>query len=130
MAYYDDFLDGTAVESASSGNVAAGTCSASFAADPNVMNFISGFTLTGSGATAASVVQLTVAGVLGGTQTYIVPVPAGVTVSIQPLVVQFPEPIQAAAKNTAITVSVPTFGSGNTNVAISMYGYRRRLGVA
>ena len=127
MAYYDDFLDGTTMESASSGNIAANTCSCSFAADPGIMNFLSGFNLTGAGASSATVVSLTVTGLLGGTMTYTVGVPSGANVSIQPLIVQFPEAIMATAANTAITVSVPTFGTGNTNVAVSMYGYRRKV---
>ena len=127
MAYYDDFLDGTTMESASSGNVAAATASCSFAADPGIMNFLSGFNLTGSGATVGNVVSLTVTGLLGGTMTYTVAVPTGATIGVPALIVQFPEAIMASAANTAITVSVPSFGTGNTHAAVSMYGYRRKV---
>lgn len=124
MAFYDKVLDGATMEGASSGNVAAGTAAASFAAASDVLNYLSGFTVTGGGATGASVVNLTVSGLLGGTQTYAVAVPAGATLGISPLVVQFPEPIQATARNTAISVSLPTLGAGNTNASVNIYGYR------
>jgi hypothetical protein len=111
---------------ASSGNVANAAATATLAAGgANVMNYISGFEFTGSGATAAAVVLLTITGVIGGTMTYVIPVPAGVTVGIPPLVVEFNPPLQASALNTAIVVSVPALGAGgNTNSAVVAHGYQ------
>ena len=32
-------------------------------------------------------------------------------------------PLAASAQNTSITVSFPSFGSGNTNAAVNAHGY-------
>jgi hypothetical protein len=111
--------------SAASGNVAAATATATLAAGgANVMTYISGFEFTGAGATGASVVLLTVTGIIGGTLTYVIAVSAGVTAAITPLVVEFNPPLQANGLNTAIVVSVPSLGAGNTNSAVVAHGYQ------
>jgi len=81
----------------------------------------SGFQVTGAGATAASVVTVTLTGP-AATQNYVIAVPAGATVGIAPLVVSFVPPLEASATNTAIVVSVPDFGAGNTAVAVAAQG--------
>ncbi|HEX9213170.1 MAG TPA: hypothetical protein VF901_21895 [Bradyrhizobium sp.] len=110
---------------AASGNVAAAAATAVLAAGgANVMTYISGFEFTGAGATGASVVALTITGVLGGTLTYNIPVPVGAAVGIPPLVVEFNPPLQASALNQAITVSVASLGAGNTNSAVVAHGFQ------
>lgn len=108
---------------ASSGNVAAAAATATLAAVAERINFLSGFEVTGAGATAASVVAVTVTGLLGGTLTYNVVVPAGATTSITPLVVSFTRPLEASAANTAIVVSAASFGVGNTNASVNAHGF-------
>ena len=94
-----------------------------------ITNWITGFQVTGSGATAALVVVVTLTGVITGTLSFVLVVPAGVTASTTPLVVTFPWPgIPASGANTAITVNVPTFGAGNTNVAATIEGYTATAG--
>lgn len=107
-----------------SGNVAAAAATATLAGAANQTTYITGFELTGAGATAASVIALTITGLLGGTATYNVPVPAGAAVGIQPLIVEFPEPMPASAVNTSIVVSAASFGAGNTNAAVVAHGFR------
>lgn len=85
--------------------------------------FITSFEVTGGGATAASIIQVTVTGVLGGTKTYDLVIPAGVNTSITPLIVEFPVPLQASGPNVSITVNVPAFGAGNTNAAVTAHGF-------
>lgn len=85
--------------------------------------FITGFQVTGAGATAGSVIVVTLTGVQGGTQSFDVVIPAGVGTSITPLQVSFPTPLQATGPNTSITVNVPSFGAGNTNAAVSAQGF-------
>jgi hypothetical protein len=114
---------GTAV-SASSGNVAAGVATATLAANATKTNYLSGFEITGGGATAASVITATVTGLLGGTLSYNIPVPAGATLGITPLVVEFNPPLPGSAINTAIVVSAPSFGAGNTNAAVNAHGFQ------
>ena len=85
--------------------------------------YITGFEVTGGGATAASVITVTVTGTVSGTLNYNIVVPAGVTTSITPLVVEFTIPIPASALNTSIVVNVPSFGAGNTNAAAVAHGF-------
>jgi hypothetical protein len=107
---------------ASSGNVAATVASAAMPAVANKTNYLSTFTVTGAGATAASVVVCSIVG-LPTTLTFDVAVPAGAAVGIAPLVVHFPFPVAAAAQNTAVTASCPSFGAGALNAAVSITGY-------
>lgn len=108
---------------ASSG--AAGAITATLAAASERRTFITGFMVDGLGATAAAVIDVTVTGVLGGTITRKVNVPAGVTTAITPLVVEFNRPLPASADNTAIVVNVPSFGAGNTQALVSARGFSR-----
>ncbi len=108
----------------SSGNVADASAVATLAAASGKTTWITGFVVTAAGATAASVVEVTVAGVLGGTMTFVFVAPAGVDVSAVPLAVSFPSPVPASATNTAIVVTVPALGSGNTNAAVVATGYQ------
>lgn len=108
---------------AGSGNVANAAATATLAAVAAKTNYLSGFIVTGAGATAASVVALTITGLLGGTRTQNIVVPAGVTTSIIPLTPSFVPPLPASAVNTAIVVSAAAFGAGNTNAAVMAYGF-------
>ncbi|HLY84818.1 MAG TPA: hypothetical protein VKQ71_17670 [Acidimicrobiales bacterium] len=86
--------------------------------------YLTGFEVTGSGATAASVQLVTVTGVVGGPLSYDLAIPAGIAVGITPLTVEFARPIPATAPNTAILVNVPGFGAGNTAAAVVAHGYQ------
>lgn len=108
---------------ASSGNQAATAISTTLTSAAAKTAYLTGFEVTGAGATAASIVAVTVSGILGGTLTYNLPIPAGVLVGIVPLVIEFPRPLIAAAVNTNIVVSVASFGTGNTNAAVVAHGF-------
>lgn len=116
--------DATSV-SASSGNVTNAAAVATLAAVASKTNYLSGFQITAAGATAAACVNATVVGLLGGTRTYTFCAPAGVAVGATPLVVNFSPPLPASATNTAIVVTLPALGAGNTNAAASAQGYVR-----
>lgn len=107
--------------SASSGNVAAAAANATLTSAAGRMVYITGFTITGAGATAGSIIAVTITGVVGGTQTYNLVVPAGATLPVS-LSVSFPWPLAATGMNTNIVVNVPSFGAGNTNAATVVYG--------
>jgi len=109
--------------SAASGNVAAAAATATIAAIADRINFLTGFTITGAGATAASVIAVTVTGLKGGTLTYNMAIPAGATAEVTPLNVHFTRPLEASAANTAISVSAASFGAGNTNAAAVAHGF-------
>lgn len=111
----------SAVE-ATSGNVAAAQAQAVMPAVAGKTNYVTGFEITGAGATAASVVVAAFAG-LAQALSYVVAVPAGAAVGIAPLVVQFSQPIPASAVNTAVSLTLPSLGAGNTNAVVNLHGY-------
>ncbi len=86
------------------------------------MGFLDGFDLDGLGATAGSSVSVTIVGVLGGTLTYTVGVPAGATVPFA-YSKRFNPPLQASATNTNLVVASATWGSGNTAATVTAYGH-------
>jgi len=102
---------------------AASAISAAIPATAGAFSYLTGFVVTGAGATGASNVVVTVTGVSGAPLSFVVAVPAGVTTAIVPITVILPTPIAATALNTAVTVNVPSFGAGNTNAAVSVFGY-------
>jgi hypothetical protein len=114
---------GVTYESASSGNQANAAATASLAGAVGKSTWVTGFEITAGGATAASLVVATLTGVLGGTQSYVFAVPAGATVGATPLVVEFNPPLPSSAANTAITLTLPALGAGNTNAIVNIHGY-------
>jgi hypothetical protein len=108
-----------------SGNLAATAGSATIEVVPGVTSYLTGFSITGSGATAASVVQASIAGLQGGTLEFVIAVPAGVTAALAPLVVNFPSPLAAAGPNATISVNLPSLGAGNTAACVNAYGFRQ-----
>lgn len=116
--------------SADSGNVANAAATATLAGVAGQTTFLAGFEVTGLGATAAGFSTVTVTGLLGGTRTYEIAVPAGVTTPITPLIVEFTRPIPANAVNTSIVVSATAFGAGNTNAEASAHGFQRLAAAA
>ena len=118
------YPSGATVITASSGNKAASTANATLAAAAGAFTYITGFEVTGAGATAASNILVTVTGVQGGTMTYNLVIPAGVNTSITPLQVEFSPAIPSSAVNTAIQVAVPSFGAGNTNASTVAHGFQ------
>lgn len=107
-----------------SGNVANASAVATLAGASGKTTYIMGFECTASGATAASVQNLTVTGILGGTKTYTFVFPSGATAQATPLVVEFPTPLPASATNTAIVVTLPAGGAGNTNASCNAHGFQ------
>lgn len=126
-------FDGTAMTlvfpssglSASSGNVANASAVATLAAVAGKTTFISGLTITAGGATVAALVSATVAGLAGGTATYTIGAPTGATATATPLVLSFTPPLPASAVNTAIVVTLPALGAGNTNATVTAWGYQQ-----
>ena len=111
---------------ASSANAAAANNVTIPAPGAGLTNWVTGFEITGNGATAGSVIAVTLTGVIGGTKTYFLTIPAGAGVSITPLINEFPAPgLPASGPNVAITLNVPSFGVGNTNAAASINGYNQ-----
>ena len=102
---------------------AAGAMTGTLAAQgPVRRTFLSGFALTGTGATSASTIEVTTTG-LSVNLKFKVVIPAGAGVEVSPRILTFNPPLPASADNTAITVVVPSFGAGNLAAALSTWGY-------
>lgn len=108
---------------AGSGNVANAAAAATLTPGATVTAFLAGFEITGSGSTAGLPVTVTVTGLLGGTRHYTYVFVAGALLANTPLLVEFNPPLPASAINTAIVVSCPAGGAGNTNNTTVAHGY-------
>jgi hypothetical protein len=108
---------------AGSGNVANASAVATLTGSATTTVYLSGFEVTGSGATGALVVTVTVAGLLGGTRHYTYTFPIGVAVPCTPLIVAFDPPLPASAVNTPIVVTCPASGAGGTNNTVVAHGF-------
>lgn len=100
---------------------------ATMPAVPGFRNVLCGFDISGGGATAASAISITTTGCAAGTNPALrLVVPAGATTNAANTAwsPKYPLGIEAALVNTAISVTVPAFGAGNTGAAINLYGYR------
>ena len=109
---------------ASSGNQANATAAATLAAQAGKTTYITGFEVTGTGATGVLVVTVTVTNTVSGTLSYTYVFVAGVTTANTPLIVQFSKAIPASAANTTIVVSCPASGLGGTNNVVNAHGYQ------
>lgn len=110
---------------ATSGNVANAAAVATLAAVAGKTNYVSGVQFVSAGATAASVVQATIAGLIGPTTaTYPYAAVAGATLMGPVLNLKFDPPIPANAANLAIVATLPALGAGNTAASTTIYGYR------
>lgn len=109
---------------AASGNVAAATATATLPGAAAKTTYICGLAITSAGATAASVVSPTITGTITGTLTLTYPVIAGATLANQPLIIPFNPCVPANNVNTAIAVSLPSLGTGNTNATVNAWGYQ------
>jgi hypothetical protein len=108
---------------ATTNNQANAAVSASLQAVAGFTNQLCGFSITGGGATAASIVQATITGLVGGvTLIFEIAVPAGADTGISPIVVNFPSAIPASGQNAPITLNLPAFGAGNTNAVGNIWG--------
>ncbi len=116
---------GAAAIVATSGNIANGSAAAAIPATSGKLSYVTGFEITATGATVGLPVIATLAGLVGGiTASYIFAAPAGALIEATPLLVTFPEPIPANAVNTAITLTLPALGNGNTNAAVVIHGFQ------
>lgn len=109
---------------AASGNVANAAGVATLSAVAGKTTYITGFTCTGSGATAGLPVNVTVVGTISGTLTYTAVAAVGALVANTPLNIQYPVAIPASATNTTIVVTLPALGAGNTNASVVAHGYQ------
>lgn len=118
-----DYPAGAIPITGDSGNQANTAAVATLAGVAGKTTWITGFEVTGTGATGVLVVTVAVAGPAASLHyTYVFV--AGVTTPNTPLIVEFPKPVPAAAVNTPITVTVPASGLGGTNSTAVAHGYQ------
>lgn len=124
-ALSSDYPSGATPVVATSGNVAAAVASATLSGTSGKTTYITGFQITGSGATIGVVVDVTVTNLIGSiTYHYEYAAIAGALLMNTPLIVNFSKPIPASAQNTSIVVSCPSLGTGNTNNSVNAMGYQ------
>lgn len=82
--------------------------------------YVTGFEVWAGGATVAALVSVTLAGVLGGSQTFPFSAVAGVALVSQPLVFSFDGPALASAAN--VTLALPALGLGNASAQVVLRG--------
>jgi hypothetical protein len=107
------------------GNTAAGANNLTIGGVAGRMTMLTGFEITGLGATSGSTITVTVTGTASAnTPTYYVVIPAGTGVAITPFIQSYGTfGIPGSAPGQSITVNVPSFGSGNTNASVVAHGY-------
>lgn len=118
-----DFPSAATPLNATSGNVANGAAVATIGPAAGQFTWVTGFEITAAGATAASVVTASLTGLAGANSFYTYAVPAGVTTQGPILVVEFAKPVRSSAVNTAITLTLPALGAGNTNAVVNLHGF-------
>jgi len=84
--------------------------------------WLAGLTIYGSGATAATVVTATLAGIIGGNQLFQVNVPAGANTGAFQFFLQFDPPLQGVP-NTQVSLALPSFGAGNASAGVMLWGW-------
>lgn len=111
--------------SASSGNVGHANAVAVLAAAPfGHTTYITSVVCMATGANSAAVVNLTVSGIITGTETFPFVFPAGVTTPASPFSAKFDPPMPASGPASAITVTLPDGGVGNTNAVCNASGFQ------
>lgn len=124
VGFGDDYINGATQNVATSGNVANAAAVATLSGGSVLIQHVTGFQITYSGAIAASVVVATLTGLVGGvTFSYVIPVPVGALVVGTPIIVNFPKPIRNNAPGTSIVLTVPALGAGNTNCCANLFGF-------
>lgn len=113
---------GAASVTNSSGDKAAAQAVATLPAQQNQFTWICGFVVSGLGATGASNIQIAVTGLAAGSTSFALNVPAGVTTALPLTQFTFSPCLQGSAWNTAVVVTVPSLGTGNTHAQVTAWG--------
>jgi hypothetical protein len=85
--------------------------------------YLTGFDVTGSGASAKNPVAISVNGLLGGPRYYAYMFDSPVNAINVPLSLRFDPPLQGAGIGIPVVVSCPPSGSGGIINVVNAYGY-------
>lgn len=113
---------------ASSGVVASNDAVATIPAVAEKQAYLTGFRVSGLGATAALAVTVSVAGVAEDDLEFAYVAAEGATVQNEDLIVAFPYPIPALDAETDIVITCPDLGAGNTHNSVTAFGIYRDSG--
>ncbi len=113
---------GTPIYAGSGASGGAAAANTTLTITAGKMGFLDGFDIDGLGATSGAAIAVTVVGLLGGTLTFEVGIPAGATVPFS-YSKRFNPPLQASGTGVNIVLNVPSFGSGNTQSSSCAYGH-------
>lgn len=113
---------GTPIYAGSGASGGAAAANSTLTIPANKMGYLDGFDIDGLGATSGAAIAVTITGLLGGTLTFEVGIPAGVAVPFS-YSKRFNPPLQASATGTNIVVNVPSFGTGNTQSSSCAFGH-------
>jgi len=102
--------------------VSASAATATLTVTSGRTGYLTGFTVTGLGATVAAMPVVSVTGLVGGTVNFAYPAPIGVGVAGPVMSINFTTPLRGIL-STNIVVSVATFGVGNVGASCVAYGY-------
>lgn len=115
---------GATAIAASSADVAAAAAVATLPAVAAVTNYLTGFRIAGTGATAGVGVAVTITGLAAGTLTFVYTAVAGAILANTPLEIVFPNALPASGANTAIAVTCPSLGVGALHNSALAHGYK------
>ncbi|RUR69073.1 hypothetical protein EJP67_18605 [Variovorax guangxiensis] len=113
-----------AVPVAASTQTSNATSTATLPAAVGKTTYVTSFQISGTGATAGNFGGGTLSGVLGGSQSIFINIPAGASTAAIPVVVNFNPPLPASAVNTAIQISAGAFGAGSSFQSVSIQGFQ------
>ena len=91
------------------------------------VTYLTGIILDYLGATAAGTWIATISGsnlLVGGARVVVIPIPIGATLVPEKMVLHYDPPLQTAATNSTITVTVPAGPSGLGVSSFTVNGYR------
>jgi len=115
---------GAVPQTATSYQVANTAASASIPGTAGKTSYLTNALITAAGSTAGAAVQGSITGINPTPIAFVFVFPTGVLVGAQPLELTFDPPLQATGLNTAIVVSLPAGGSGNTAACVSVTGFQ------
>lgn len=124
LSLASEYPSGATPINATSGIVANAQGQASLPGTSGKTTYIKGFHVSGSGATVGLPVSVVIANLISANMSFIYCATAGALLVNTPLAVYFDEAIPASAVNTAITVTCPALGLGNTNNVVNAWGYQ------
>ena len=104
-------------------NVANAVASASTGSAVGKTSYLTGLTVTGSGATVGTTVQVTITGLLGGSISYNYTAETGADKGNRPLNINFIPPLPASGPGTGILATCPALGAGNLANMVTITGF-------